>query len=220
MKWVHHTLIFSTMAAIFIWMSLTPPSTQKAVHFPWQIEVLDTGESVVFGLTLGQSSLQQALSVIDKDMDVAIFESPDAPLRLEAFYGRFQTGMLKAKLILELALDQATLAELHQHYRAHRTPVPNNGFKVPIRFQQHPEVLQATIVGLTYSPSAKLEDDIIIARFGTPADKIQVSPNEQHWLYPKKGLSILRQASLKVLFQYVPPKDFERLLKLTRVPSP
>jgi len=214
MKWVHRSIIFSIMAAIFMWISWTPPSHHQAVHFPWQIKVLDTGESVVFGLTLGQSPLHQALSLIDEDLDVAIFEAPNSRLRIEAFYSRFHTGMLKAKLVLELDLDQAALVGLHRQYSAHRTPVQYNGFKVPINFKQHPEVLQAPIVSLTYSPVAKLEADTITTRFGQPAQKIQTTPNESHWLYPDKGLSILRQSKGKVLFQYVPPKDFQRLVSI------
>ena len=55
---------------------------------------------------------------------------------------------------------------------------------------------------------------IFIKRFGQPAQRIQEKKNGLvHWLYPQDGLDITLGGSEKPLLQYVPPKDFDKLVR-------
>jgi len=67
------------------------------------------------------------------------------------------------------------------------------------------------VTGLNYIPYVNLDEMIVRQRFGPPAERIVVDTNQQHWLYPAKGLDLLLDTRGKELLQYVVPADFDRL---------
>jgi hypothetical protein len=70
------------------------------------------------------------------------------------------------------------------------------------------------ISSLTYLPSLHVEEAIFLKRFGQPAQRIKEQKSGLvHWLYPQDGLDITLDGSEKPLLQYVPPKDFDRLVR-------
>lgn len=72
------------------------------------------------------------------------------------------------------------------------------------------------ISAMTYMPFANLEEDIIVGRFGEPAEKIRSHEQAQHWLYPEKGLDLIINDVGKEILQYVPPGEFDRLVQPLR----
>ena len=73
------------------------------------------------------------------------------------------------------------------------------------------------ITALTYLPSIDLDEAVINARFGKPAEQVAQAEGTVYWLYPDQGLSILVDREGKEILQYVAPQDFAavrgRLLK-------
>ncbi|MBT5231135.1 MAG: hypothetical protein HOM11_12755 [Methylococcales bacterium] len=219
MKWVHHTIIMSAILGFFIWLAWAPPSSQRGVYFPWQITLLEGGDSQVFGLTLGKSTLADVIK-LHQDHSVAIFYKPGNALRLEAYLPNFKSGPLIAKLIAEIDVDNSLLEKTYETYEVHRKPIDDQGFKVELSSSSIPELLTAKIISLSYSPKANLDEALLLKHFGTPDSKIAESDNISHWLYPKKGLSIAYSLKGKELFQYLPPKNFDRMIKKLEINNP
>ena len=78
-----------------------------------------------------------------------------------------------------------------------------------------PQVLNQTIVGLTFVPAVNLDETVILARFGEPAERIQ-STGVEHYLYPEKGLDIALHEESKEVLQYVSPDAFQQLVQPLR----
>ena len=80
------------------------------------------------------------------------------------------------------------------------------------RYHLHPDDLpvafRAPVGVITFLPSFNLDEDIAQARFGMPAEIIQVHPEQQHLLYPDKGLDLILNAGSKDLLQYLHPHAF------------
>jgi len=54
---------------------------------------------------------------------------------------------------------------------------------------------------------------MFLKRFGQPSQRIREKKSGAvHWLYPQNGLDITLGGGEKPLLQYVPPRDFDRLL--------
>ena len=70
------------------------------------------------------------------------------------------------------------------------------------------------ISSLTYMPSIRLDEEIFLKRFGQPGQRIRERKSGAvHWLYPQNGLDIALGGEEKPVLQYVPPKDFDKLLQ-------
>jgi hypothetical protein len=69
------------------------------------------------------------------------------------------------------------------------------------------------ISSLTYMPGVRVEEAMLLKRFGKPVQRIQEKNSAAiHWLYPQNGLDITLGGGEKPLLQYVPPKDFDKLV--------
>ncbi len=75
-----------------------------------------------------------------------------------------------------------------------------------------PQVLEEVIIGITFIPAVNLDEEVILARFGTPDNRIE-SAGAIHFLYPEKGLDIVLHENSKEVMQYVAPDAFQQLLQ-------
>ena len=70
------------------------------------------------------------------------------------------------------------------------------------------------ISSLTYLPNLNVEEPVFLKRFGQPSQRIlEKKTGLTHWLYPKDGLDITLGSGQKPLLQYVPPRDFDLLVR-------
>ena len=62
------------------------PETEGPVEpvtgLPWQVDILPDGTSRVFGITLGRSTLDEAIQALGNDMQLAIIAAPEGVERL------------------------------------------------------------------------------------------------------------------------------------------
>jgi len=72
------------------------------------------------------------------------------------------------------------------------------------------QAYQGTITGLTFIPGVNLDQELVLARFGEPQERIQ-GDAVWHYLYPEKGLQVSLYAKAKEVLQYVRPQDFQLL---------
>jgi hypothetical protein len=170
---------------------------------PWQIEILPNGNSRVFGIELGQTTLETAIQQLGNDMELAIIAAPGEPGTLEAYYSHYSAGPITGKLFLIIDIPAALLTEMGA--RAFQ----EGGTR---RHHLHPDDLtvarRAAVKVITFMPSFDLDEAIVRDRFGTPVEIIQVTAQQKHLLYPDKGLDLILNADSKELLQYLQPRAF------------
>ena len=177
-------------------------NNEPVTGLPWQIDRLPDGNTRVFGITLGQTTLDETIELLGDDMKLAIIAAPHENGTVEAYYSHHSAGPITGKMILVLDIPPDMLSSLRERasqdggtrrYRLHPDDLPT-AYRAPIKF-------------VNFLPSFNLDEDIVQARFGTPAEILRIG-EQQHWLYPDKGLDLILDANGKELLQYLRPADF------------
>jgi len=178
-------------------------SNEPLTGLPWQIDILPDGNTRVLDITPGQTTLAEAIEHLGDEMDLAIIAAPHETGALEAYYSHYSAGPITGKLILMLDVAPDVLSPLRQ--RAFQ----DGGTR---RYHLHPDDLpvayRAPVKVINFLPSFDLDEEIVQARFGAPAEIIQVHEQQKHLLYPDKGLDLILNADSKEVLQYMPPRDF------------
>jgi hypothetical protein len=178
-------------------------SDDPVTGLPWQIDTLENGDTRVFGITPGQTTLGEAIELLGDDMDLAIIAAPGETGSLEAYYGHYSAGPITGKLILVMDIRTDALEAMRER------GLHDGGTR---RYHLHPDdlpaVYQAPVRVITFLPSINLDEAIVQNRFGSPAEVIQVSEREKHLLYPDKGLDLIFNADSGEILQYLQPQAF------------
>jgi len=204
-------VIFVAVFAVVMFLLRPQPgdnnSSQKVTGLPWQIEVLPDGKTVVFGITLGQSTFADVRRQADGG-EVAIMSLGAADVSLEMYVKSFRAGMLTGRLIVVASQTATQLADMRS--RAIRSGGEN-------RFKLHADdragAQNAVVESVTFIPHANLDAEVISQRFGMPVQVIKTSEIISHHLYPDKGLDIILDKEGKEVLQYVLPAKFSMLRK-------
>ena len=179
------------------------PGDEAVTGLPWQIDRLPGGVTRVFGITLGQTTLGEAIELMGDDMKLAIIAAPHESGTVEAYYSHHSVGPITGKMILVLDITPDMLAPLRE--RAFQ----DGGTR---RYHLHPDDLpvayRAPVKIINFLPSFDLDEDIVQVRFGAPAEIMQIDEQQQHWLYPDKGLDLILNADGKEVLQYLRPDEF------------
>lgn len=185
-------------------------STSSPDTLPWKITHPSPDTSRVFGITLGQSTLDDTEKVFKEQAEISLFKTPEGKLLVEAFFDELNLNGLKAKFVLTIAVPAQELQGMYDRgLRMNSTP---SGKRITLTPEDLGKVRQTIVSSLTYLPSARLEDALFAKRFGTPTERIREKKSGAvHWLYPQHGLDITLGDGEKPLLQYVSPKDFHLL---------
>jgi hypothetical protein len=211
-------LLFAALAIIIaiivapMFMSPSPDNrVGKPVEgLPWQIDVLPDGNSRVFGLTTGNSTLNDARARFGDDGEIAIVAAPDEAGSLELYYRDVMLGAVTGKVIVTAAITPDVLAAMRQ--RTTRTQYMNsNTKKSELASQDVAIAYAAPIRAIAVIPVINLDEAMIVQRFGVPAERVRASEHTEHFLYPDRGLDVVLDTEGKELLQYVAPRDFARL---------
>ena len=180
---------------------------------PWLIEVDAHGDTQVFGLTLGVSTLADAREVFQEQGKLNLFQSPQGEYAIEAYFQRLFLSGLRADMVLALDVGQQAAAEIFE--RGLRVSKLGSGAKKIDMTKPDQDLLaEERIALITYLPATDLDEEILSRHFGEPQQKLSEKKSGiVHWLYPEKGLDIAVNPDGKEVFQYVRPSEFEELLK-------
>ena len=203
-------VIALAVASISMLLMLPEPARQTPDTLPWNITHPTPGTSRVFGITLGQSPLNELERVFHEQAAVSLFKAGDGKMLVEAFFDELNLNGLKAKFVLTIAVPPEELEGIFN--RGLRMNSTSSGKRITLAADDLARVRQAPVASLTYLPNVRLEEDIIAKRFGEPAQRVRENKTGViHWLYPQHGLDIALGGKEKPLLQYVAPKDFEQL---------
>ena len=216
-------------ALIFpVWTSPPPVAAAASAPqgLPWQVKPTAEG-SEVFGLLVGQSGLPQAQARFGDNLHLALIQAigtkdEEAPA-LEGFVERLEAGFVTGRLVLAFEVDDAL-----RRKAAERSPKREVGAGGRVRQLslaaddldvRNAESLasQARLVGLSFTPAARLDEATLVARFGEPAERVTGAGGEVQLLYPATGVAIAvpgaNQSASRVVIQYVAPGEFEARLR-------
>lgn len=187
------------------------PPPEATHNLPWQIEILPNGQSRVFGLTPGQTTLLEAKRILDKKGEVNLFKSADGTLSAELFYGKTRLGFLDAYLIAEAQGTQEKLAAMLER-ASNPKAQPSGAWRYDLALEDIRALQDWPIRSLTYIPAAVQFDAAFLEKhFGLPAEKRPIDEGREYWLYPDQGLVIMLADKEREILQYVAPTDFARL---------
>jgi len=203
-------LCLIVMVSLALFACQKTSQQNKTDRFPWQITILDDGSSRIFGIRLGLTRVGEVKHMIGSSPKLALFENPDGRLSLELFYKEFSRAGLSGRLVLTVGAADIELQALKQSSRK-KDRLDSGAVQHRLDAGAWQTIDAWPVSAMTYMPYANLDEDIIIARFGEPAEKIRSHEKAQHWLYPDKGLDLIINEAGKEILQYVAPGEFEKL---------
>ena len=196
---------------IFVGTFFIPGKSSEKNDLPWHIEHPAPGMVRVFGLTLGSSTASEAERRFQEESQPSLFKSPDGQLVAEMFFEQVTLAGLKSRIVVNIAVPDVELQAMYG--RGLRISGVGNSKKITPAPDDAARLRELPISSLTYMPSIRLEEEIFVKRFGQPGQRIREKESGAvHWLYPQNGLDITLGGKEKPVLQYVPPRDFDRLL--------
>jgi hypothetical protein len=205
-------VIIVTLLALAIALLIPGKPKEQPVDLPWQIDRLANGNTRVFGLELGKSTLSEIQSKLEEEPEVSLFLSVEGRYVVEAFFQRVKLSGLRAKMVVGMDLTEHEIKEMYN--RGVRIATLGSGTrKVTLSTDDNVKLMDTPIATITYLPKADLGQELVERRFGKPSQRVreQDSPVE-HWLYPEKGLDIALSDEEKDVLQYTVPTRFEALV--------
>ena len=150
------------------------PQAVPTTGLPWQIETLPGGESKVFDLTLGHSTLADARKRFGDDMPLAVVAEPNESGNVEGYYENVTAGFVAGRLIVTADLPPAVIDAMRE--RSPKTEyMQSTTRKSQLADSDFAAALAAPIRALGFIPAAQLDEDIVIQRFGQPTERIRVN---------------------------------------------
>ena len=210
-------IFFSIFVLLAVVLAVYPfldesKNSATVTGLPWQIEIMPDGSTQVFGLHIGVSRLSDAYAMLGSDMELAIVAASDELGNLEMYYGHYQAGLLSGKLVLQTSASAQNLKTWRENAAKSVYMASGLAKKYTLSDDDVTQVLDEVITGLTFIPAVNLDEEVILARFGEPDERIQ-SDAVTHFLYSLKGLDVALHKDSKEVIQYVSPTDFGQLLQ-------
>jgi hypothetical protein len=189
-----------------------PSNPKRNDDLPWHIEHPTPDSVRVFGLTLGESATNDAELRFKDEAITSLFKSPEGKLVAEVFFEQVNLAGLPSRIVLTIDVPEAELKGMYE--RGLRMASTGDGKKITMTPDDIARLRTLPISGLTYLPSLRVEEAIFLKRFGQPAQRVQENKSGlTHWLYPQNGLDITLGGAEKPLLQYVPPRNFDNLVR-------
>ncbi|HDP89780.1 MAG TPA: hypothetical protein ENN42_07485 [Thioalkalivibrio sp.] len=198
------------LALILALAGCDDPRTIDVADLPWAVEALPDGSSRVFGVTLGESTLRTVAQTFRSMPEIAMFHEADGTLYLEAYFGRITLGVLEARVVAQVVIDDEHLAAMAARAPSNE-PMPSGARKLGLTEADIRAVYDLPVRALTYIPTAQYDAQIVEQRFGTPAEILPLNTTQSYWLYPDKGLALLLGEDEREVLEYVPPREFPAL---------
>lgn len=192
LKMIFVIIIFAITLFGIIMLSTNNIKTPK-IDMPWQ-SYATNGITKVFGLTLGKSTLKDAMMLFGKELEISVFKDKKNNTKsLEVYFDGTKLGGISAKIILTLNAKQSHYELLNANIKNYKT-MPSGNEKIEFQNYIYPKLINLTIKDISFIPSINLSEKEIINTFGAPHSK-----QNNIWIYPKKGLKILIDEKLKIL---------------------
>jgi len=146
------------------------------------------GHLHVLGITLGETDLRQAETILQSRSDIALYIYPQGHPRagktVEAFFPAIADH---TKVILELDADLARLDDLESRATIPHL-YPNEVARMNLALADLEQVRRLTVKQLTLIPSITLDGATLKARFGEPSEVIELAQGGRVYRFQEIGL--------------------------------
>jgi len=165
----------------------------KLDYVPWDVRVLESDTSHVFGITLGKTTIQEAnklfASFAVTQLMITKDEANQQKLELLATYKELIMDGVIARLQLTYQLEPKTLNHIYEKVSGtaeNKEPLAIYKLSPDIEMQY----LNTPVSSIRYIPSIDYGESTIRQLFGQPSEELIVNENQRLWLYPESGLQI------------------------------
>ncbi len=178
------------------------PHPYKKEQLPWNSFRDEQRHVHALGLTIGKSTLADAMALYGNDVEVKLFTDPQLhPTSVEAYFPTIYIGAIKSPLILRLTVSPERKQALLKEAPGVRA-TPTGDKEVLLSEFQARTLLNAPIEVITLV-GRDLPEQALLKRFGPPAWKRQSASDETiRWVYPTRGLEIIVNPKGKEIFQW------------------
>lgn len=169
-----------------------PNNNQDGSALPWNASVNSQGQLQVLGLTLGQSTSQDAMVLYGKETNIILFsDSNHRPISVETFFEDMYIGYsLRGRLVLTLETSNELLEAMFN--RGGRVKSAESGaHEITLSGSDLGLALSLPIKHLTYIPYPKIDEATLVHRFGQPSQDTVGEDGVRRWHYPERKLVIL-----------------------------
>lgn len=202
-------LIAAGIVGAYVAFMPTNEHPERAIQgLPWQIDRLTERTTRVFGLTLGETQLNQVEPILGDDYEMAILIGADELPRLEMYYGHFRAGPIRGRLILGFDSDAEQLQSLMKT-DAKPDFTAKGSRKYVINQQARDLLAQQVLRQMIFVPIVQLDQDTIQNRFGTPQRIEQPEPQVTRLFYPNLGVEAVLHEEARDLLRYTQPAELK-----------
>lgn len=202
--------VAALIVTIYIADFFMPHTGKEENLLPWHIEHPTATSTRVFGVTLNETTINEAEHSFREDAKISMFKSPQGKLSTEGYFDEVTLNGLKANIVVTLAVPDAEMTAMLD--RSVRAQGIGSGRQITLTSEDVTQVRSLPISSLTYMPSVHLDEATFTQRFGMPTQRIkEANSSVVHWLYAQHGLDITFDGAAKPVLQYVAPTDFSKL---------
>ncbi len=200
MKNVFISLLLMIIAIIVLMLL---PSKQDPAPMPWEVTIMQDGNSEVFNIHLGTTTYGQAQQLLRQYGETAIFTQEGKQSTAEAYFNSINMGGLSAKLVLNLSVSDSQIKEMRSDALEARLQ-DSGAHKYKLNNDANKSLVDTTVTALTYIPSVRLNAEMVQHRFGEPEHIEQAADNAntKTWHYPTLNLTIQLNENEKTVMQY------------------
>ena len=158
--WIVAIVSVVIMAAALIF----PGEPTRKDDLPWYIEHPAPDSVRIFGLTLGEATINDAEKRFNEAAIPSLFLSNEGSLAGEAFFEQVDLAGLRSKIVVTVAVPEKELKEMFQ--RGLRMSSTGRGKKITLAPDDVAHLRSLPIKSLTYIPGVRVNESMFIKRFG------------------------------------------------------
>ena len=173
-RWILAGLIavFVILLAPVVWVLVNPtPPPPVLDGLPWQVERSADGRTSVFGVAPGHSTLDELVAQFGSDHQLAVMQPAESESALEAFFPDVRAGFVTGKLVARIASSEAE-REAWAKASPKARYTDSGARQYPLTSEDAAQARRNTIQALSFLPSARLDVDTLLARFGPPVTRL------------------------------------------------
>ncbi|CAN8142431.1 conserved hypothetical protein [uncultured Thiomicrorhabdus sp.] len=201
-------LVLISSLIIFALMLLIQPQRQATdeSHLPWNAKFSQDGKLHALGLVVGESTVQDAVKLYGKDVEIKMFSKLDeSDKSVEAYFPVMYIGSIKAALAMRIIVPQERMQEAFNNGKK-IVMSSTGGREIELYNNDKVEFMQLPVSSITLLPRKHLTERAIKMRFGEPDRKEVQSDGLQHWFFNELGLEMIIDPEGPEALQYTRSK--------------
>ena len=126
----------------------------------------------MFGLILNRTTLREMENLYRSDAEVSLFVSPGNDYNTEAYFDKIILGGFSARLVAAIDIPQ----HIQQAMYMRGTRISSLGGRrkqVTLSTEDLQRVYAQPVSSVTYLTRARVDDKLLLKRFGEPAERIE-----------------------------------------------